>query len=216
MFTDDPSPFRPPGTPSWMIPALVVAVFALFALCAYNDRFSARAERSLPQRSRATPPAGVAVLPQSIERNVVAQPGPTPSPVVSQAPPVPTPDRVTIYLCKAYAGGTFWSNAICSAQRATIDRMTSVPASLSFEAQVAIASGEAREAATLYAVPQPIGAGAIAERSDASRRPDICTIYDQQVRDLDAEARLPQSAQRQDQIRLDRMNVMSSRAAQRC
>ena len=44
----------------------------------------------------------------------------------------------------------------------------------------------------------------------------ICVIYDQQVRDLDAEARRPLPAFRQNQIRTDRMNVMSARVREQC
>ena len=126
------------------------------------------------------------------------------------------PTRTTIYLCKAYAGGSFWSDTVCSSQRATIDRMTTVPASLAFQQQVAIARGEAQEAAMLYEAPQPVRATAIQSEAPVRNRASICDIYDQQVRDFDAEARRPLPAFRQDQIRADRMNVMSARARDRC
>ena len=102
-----------------------------------------------------------------------------PSDVISNA-------RTTIYLCKGYSGGSFWSDRTCGAQRATIDRMTTVPAWLPFNQQVAIARGEAREAARLYELPQPVSAAAIEPAEPIRNRPSICAIYDQQVRDLDA------------------------------
>jgi len=33
----------------------------------------------------------------------------------------------TLYLCKAYSGGTFWSNDQCTKQQALIERIVAVP-----------------------------------------------------------------------------------------
>ena len=59
------------------------------------------------------------------------------------APTTPRDAIVTIYLCEAYNGGTFWSSANCHQHRALIDSMVSVPSSLPFDQQVALAEGEA-------------------------------------------------------------------------
>jgi hypothetical protein len=72
---------------------------------------------------------------------------------------------VTIYLCRNYAGGQFWSDTTCQQQRATIDRMTSVPSDLPFAQQVAIAQAQANEAARLYVTPQPGAAAVIGKRA---------------------------------------------------
>ena len=45
----------------------------------------------------------------------------------------------TIYLCQAYAGGTFWSNALCSTQKALIERTANVPDGMPFNQQVDMA-----------------------------------------------------------------------------
>ncbi|MEO7128944.1 MAG: hypothetical protein ABI040_08810 [Rhodoferax sp.] len=59
--------------------------------------------------------------------------------------PVTTPRDalVTIYLCKAYSGGSFWSSSHCNLHSALIDRMVSVPSTLPFDQQVALAESEA-------------------------------------------------------------------------
>ena len=62
----------------------------------------------------------------------------------TQAPAATSRDALaTIYLCKAYNGGTFWSSSHCNQHRALIDRMVSVPSTLPFDQQVALAENEA-------------------------------------------------------------------------
>lgn len=48
----------------------------------------------------------------------------------------------TIYLCTAWTGGTFWSSAVCSSQKATIDRISTVPDGMPFQQQVDIAQSQ--------------------------------------------------------------------------
>lgn len=222
MFTDKPSPFRPRSDSGCTVTAIVVAVFVGFGLHTYVPRATVQ---------NATNATGPSTAPPSAQRSAATHPAwnltadvdrlqPTvpvassPEPVARS--PISPSARATIYFCKAYSGGTFWSDTTCSAQRATIDRMTTVPASLPFEQRVAIARGEAQEAAALYESPQPTRAAVIEAVAPANGRPSICDVYDQQVRDLDAEARRPLPASRQDQIRADRMNVLSARARERC
>mgnify|MGYP003387127472 CR=1 FL=1 len=57
---------------------------------------------------------------------------------------------VTIYRCKAYAGGIFWSSAYCGTQQALIDRTATVPEGMPFEQQVQIAEAQRAEAMHLY------------------------------------------------------------------
>ena len=47
----------------------------------------------------------------------------------------------TIYLCKAYSGGMFWSSVPCSQKQATVDRMVSMPNDIPWDQKVAL--GEA-------------------------------------------------------------------------
>lgn len=86
-----------------------------------------------------------------------------------QAQPVPAaPSTTTLYFCKAYSGGLFWSSAHCNTQQALIERTASVPASLPFDQQVQLADAQRREAASLYH-QQPAPAVQTANRCGALR-----------------------------------------------
>ena len=61
----------------------------------------------------------------------------------------------TVYLCKSYGGGLFWSNTHCRQHNALIDRMESVPSGLPFNQQVEIATSQSDVARSLYTVPAP-------------------------------------------------------------
>lgn len=223
MFTDEPSPFKPRSDSGWPVTAVVLAVFAGFGAYTYLFRVPAQSEapktrsRTVPSHA-AMPAAPTTQLDADRQRQMTLAVAPSPELIAPLAAPsaVISDARTTIYLCKGYSGGTFWSDRTCRTQRATIDRMMTVPARLPFDQQVAIARGEAREAARLYETPQPVSAAAIELAEPARNRPSICAIYDQQVRELEAEARRPLPASRQDQIRADRMNVMSARLRERC
>ena len=219
MFTDEPSPFKPRSDSGWPVAAVVLAVFVALGVYTYVSGVPAqsKASRALSRPATAQPVrrddlAGVR------ERSTPAVPAPSPELIAprTESSGVSANVRTTVYFCKAYSGGTFWSDTTCSTQRATIDRMTSVPASLPFAQQVAIARGEAQEAARLYESPQPGNAAAIDSAAPARNRSATCDVYGQQVRGLDAEARRPLPGFRQDQIRAERMDVMSARARERC
>ncbi len=45
----------------------------------------------------------------------------------------------TLYRCRAYSGGQFWSRQHCQQHQALVERMASVPPDLKFEQQVKIA-----------------------------------------------------------------------------
>lgn len=52
---------------------------------------------------------------------------------------VTSAQSATIYRCKTYEGGAFWSAGTCSNHKALIDRMVSVPDGMPFEQQVRMA-----------------------------------------------------------------------------
>lgn len=58
-------------------------------------------------------------------------------------------DAATIYLCRAYGGGEFWSSDHCNKRSALIVRMASVPDGMPFEQQVQIVSQELRRTESL-------------------------------------------------------------------
>lgn len=223
MFTDEPSPFKPRAQSAGPLAAFVLVIFAGLGAYTYVSRVTAHNEAAADlSRKLSKPAAGPANLsdpPSTIgQRQTNARVITRPEAIASRAEPShrDSSSRTTIYFCKAYTGGTFWSDTTCSAQRATIDRMTTVSAALPFDRQVAIARGEAQEAALLYEPLQPVGAAATPFTAPARDRTAVCDVYDQHVRDLDAEARRPLPAFRQDQIRADRMNAMSARWRERC
>jgi hypothetical protein len=137
-------------------------------------RAAAEAAAQARQVARATPqqPAPrtldvvpAPVLPQSVERSQPITPMADPTSIASSsiaAPPAPAAERAarvdgparaddpfqmpgTIYRCRRYDGSVFWSSLHCAKHRgALIERIARVPADLPFEAQVRIASDEAR------------------------------------------------------------------------
>jgi hypothetical protein len=64
-------------------------------------------------------------------------------------------NAATIYLCKAYSGGMFWSSAVCSTQKAVIDRTALVPDGMPFNQQVDLAQQQLEAANRLSAQPVP-------------------------------------------------------------
>ncbi|MGA0569829.1 hypothetical protein ACO2Q9_03815 [Variovorax sp. VNK109] len=62
----------------------------------------------------------------------------------------------TVYLCKAYSGGTFWTNTHCSQRNATVERIVTVPDDMTWEQQVDIARAQHQQGQALQsqAVPQ--------------------------------------------------------------
>jgi hypothetical protein len=64
-------------------------------------------------------------------------------------------NAATIYYCKAYSGGTFWSDTVCSSQKAVIERTANVPDDMPFNQQVNLAQQQLDAAQKLYAQPAP-------------------------------------------------------------
>lgn len=118
----------------------------------------------------------------------------------------------TIYLCKAYNGGTFWSQAHCNQHQALIDSIVSVPTGMPFEQQVELAQQRRREVAqTVYLAPAPAAAP-----NPAVIRKTECQMLDRHVEELDAMARQPHSGQTQDWIRGERKAARDRQFALRC
>lgn len=71
--------------------------------------------------------------------------------VVTSMLPLST-EADTIYHCKAYNGGTFWTNVVCSSRNALIDRIANVPPGLTWDQQVQMAETQRNAAAQQYSV----------------------------------------------------------------
>jgi hypothetical protein len=211
MQSDDRSPFDPPPRSY----GLAITVVVCFAAVVISYLLATARVAENPNPPAASPSVRHAVPQPS---PVVREGTPVPQrraepPPIAEAPRSPT---TTIYLCKSYSGGQFWSDTTCHQQRATIDRMTSVPSDLPFSQQVAIAQGQANEAAPLYVSPQPGPAAAIGQGYARTGTTLMCEALNRDLENLDARARMPQSAQTQDWIRQRRMQVQADRVAQRC
>jgi hypothetical protein len=127
----------------------------------------------------------------------------------------------TIYFCKGYTGGTFWSDTTCSKQQATIDRMMTVPDNMPFDQQVRLGE-EAREAARRLVEPQSGGATTttiirngtnVASSMDKTTE---CQALSAHITSLEAMSRQPQSGQRQDWITTERRKARDRQFQLRC
>jgi hypothetical protein len=118
----------------------------------------------------------------------------------------------SIYLCKAYSGGTFWSQAHCRVHNALIESIVSVPESLPFDQQVNLAQQQRQ--------PAPAGTtttvNTVVERSAAENRMSECKNLDARITQLDSMARQPQSGQTQDWIRGERKTARDRQFSLRC
>ena len=174
MWADSRSTYRP-RTQSWSAGWIVIAV-----LCGVAIGFGLPSEpfHALAPGKPAQPSTDSA---RHYAKPVdAATPKPDPRQIQSALPPpagrteqpaeLPLPPASRqVYLCKSYAGAAFWSSATCSTQRATIDRIVTVPGHFSWEQGVAMAQQQRRDAEGLYAAPKvATTAGAIAREASSS------------------------------------------------
>ncbi len=230
MTTDSDRPFAPrrQQTPTWFVFLFWVALG--FALRYGVDRWlqhrsqsehpkprpiaaasvapdEPRVTQASPPRSASTPEYARPVqprldAPRAPEGSRQADPG-------SQAAP---PSGRTIYLCRAYNGGTFWAQAHCNQHKALIESIVPVPPGLPFEQQVELAEQRRRKVAQAENAPPPVQAA-----SDfAGARKMECLALDRRVEDLDAIARQRLVAQTQDRIREERRAARDRQFALRC
>jgi len=203
------NPFAPPPR-SYAVPAMVVALalIVVVVLLLHN----AELPIDPPAKRMAIP----ASRPEQLVQPTVERPAPLQEwgghRLAAQSDMGESPTS-TIYLCVSYSGQRFWSDTVCSQQRATIDRMTTVPSSLPFEQRVLIAAQAANEAAPLYAVQGAATPGAIGKAATTSNE---CAALERKLQQIDATTRQPLSAQQMDYYRQRRMEVQSRRAALRC
>jgi hypothetical protein len=116
----------------------------------------------------------------------------------------------TIYLCKSYSGGMFWSSAHCQHRQALIERMVSVPDGMPFEQQVELGKQAVAQAARSTAAPTPPPAR---QESDPKA---LCGSLDAKLRAIDAAARQPQSGAGQDRLAAQRRAVREEQHRRRC
>lgn len=130
------------------------------------------------------------------------------APLVSQA--------ATLYLCKGYGGGSFWSSVTCSAKQATIERMITVPDDMPFDQQVALGNQVVADAQKLQAPPpQPTVVNRTQHYVDG-RPVSECKALEERIRHLDSMARQPQSGRTQDRIAAEKKDLRDRQFRIRC
>ncbi|HBE90691.1 MAG TPA: hypothetical protein DDW41_05795 [Candidatus Andersenbacteria bacterium] len=102
----------------------------------------------------------------------------------------------SIYLCRAYSGGTFWAQAHCNQHNALIERIVSVPDSMPFDQQVKLAEQQRAPMNSTTTVTRTT----TINDSSATNRLSECKALDAQITNFDSMARQPQSGQMQDWI----------------
>ena len=121
----------------------------------------------------------------------------------------------TLYRCKAFSGAVTWSAARCDPNKALIERMVSVPQGLSLQQQIRAAersSAPVQTASAAAGAPTPPRAEATGE----ALRQRECRYLDEHIRQLDAWARQPLSAQEQDRVREQRKAARDRQFALHC
>ena len=120
----------------------------------------------------------------------------------------------TIYLCKAYSGGMFWSSAPCSQRQATLDRAVTVPDGMPWDQRVAMGEAAWAQARGITAAQQqPAG---VQPQPPQSTRNAECASLAQTVLNLDAQARQPQTGQMQDWIKARRQQARDQQYRLQC
>jgi hypothetical protein len=118
----------------------------------------------------------------------------------------------TLYLCKAYSGGTFWAQRPCSQHHALIERMLTMPSGLPFDQQVALGQQSLNQTAQVTQAAQPT----MTVQNTAASNLATCKALDTQISSLDALARQPQSGATQDWITQRRREARDQQFRLRC
>ncbi|MCM2251608.1 MAG: hypothetical protein NDJ19_04530 [Ramlibacter sp.] len=122
----------------------------------------------------------------------------------------------TIYLCKAYGGGTFWAASHCNQHNALIERIVSVPDGMPFHQQVQLAEQQRRPGMSTGSHSSTTTTTTTSRGPSAQDVQAECAALDGRVASLDALARQPQSAQMHDWIRGERKKGRDRQFAIRC
>lgn len=117
----------------------------------------------------------------------------------------------SLYLCRAYSGGTFWSKVHCNQHSALIERMVSVPDSLPFDQQVELAEQQRQPATNTTTVTNTVITNTIGPGHSSE-----CRALDAQITQFDAMARQPQSGSMQDWITSQKRKARDRQFAIKC
>jgi hypothetical protein len=120
----------------------------------------------------------------------------------------------TIYLCKAYSGGMFWSSNPCSQQQATVDRFVTVPSNMSWAGKVQMGEASLNQARAVTAPTQPV----YVQQGPNPQvvRQQQCAGLRDEINNLDAQSRQPHSGQYQDWLKQRRQSLSDQRFRMQC
>lgn len=121
----------------------------------------------------------------------------------------------TIYLCKAYSGGMFWSSAPCSQQKATVDRFVTVPDNMTWDQKVAMGEASRAQGQAATAPPARQVVTQQVQNPQLSRQAE-CESLRASIANLDSQARMPQSGQMQDWLKQQRQQLSDQRFRMQC
>lgn len=122
----------------------------------------------------------------------------------------------TIYLCKAYGGGTFWAQAHCNQHKSLIERIVSVPDGLPWEQQVALGEQQRAASASAASVTTTTVTRTVINQSSGDDRQTECKALNAQIQQYDSMARQPQSGQTQDWITAQRKKARDRQFQIKC
>jgi hypothetical protein len=112
-------------------------------------------------------------------------------------------NAASIYLCRSYGGGSFWSSAQCSKSNALMERIVTVPDNMPFEQQVQIGEQTHSEARRLSKSSR----NTVVITNSDQHTENECASINARIQQLDSLARLPQSGQTQDRISEERKQL---------
>lgn len=191
MWADDQEPFGPPKrswSPWWTAVAVLLGVWVGFLLAGgsvasllgnhlWQGKTTSHqaSARSQDERSRSAVRVAAPIAPPR-ETAAPAQPS-VPSAHPAADRPLTTRQ---LFLCKDYAGGMFWSSAACSTQRATIDRIATVPGQLPAAADPVIDTpmGRLRRVGVVEQMAVVIGVAEHAHRPTVDRLGHLLSLAD--------------------------------------
>lgn len=121
-------------------------------------------------------------------------------------------DAGSLYLCRAYGGGTFWAQAHCNQHNALIERIISVPDTLPFDQQVKLAEQQRQPTTSTNTVTNTT----VFSNSPVVSHVAECKALDAQITNYDSMARQPQSGQMQDWITAEKKKARDQQFRIRC
>lgn len=135
---------------------------------------------------------------------------------VTAIPSMPeTRSSHTLYRCKPYSGGSFWSTRHCNQQQALVDRMVTVPRNMTLNQKIALAERSVIkpqppvQRSTTPAPTSPRSAGLSTKQAE-------CKALDEEIRKIDARTRELLLAPEQDRLRVQRRKAHDRRFFLHC